>query len=82
MQKSKMKLFPFDEVARDAMNHVNQGHTIHQQFNCQHCGVKQTMGTPNKFYMHGICEECDSVTDIHKDGCNYVLMVGLRTGRQ
>jgi hypothetical protein len=69
-----MKLYPFYEVAAAAHDAIQQGATIFQQFNCAHCGMKQTLETPNTFHKKGICEECDSLTDIEQDGCNFMWM--------
>lgn len=68
-----MKLYPFDEVAKNAENHMKLGATVHQQFNCAKCGAKQTMGEKNMFFTHGKCEECGHVTDIKKNGCNFMM---------
>ena len=46
---------------------------VFQKFTCGHCGSRQTMMTPNEFHTSGLCEECDSVTDIVKNGCNYMV---------
>jgi hypothetical protein len=67
-----MKLHPFDECVRDAKTITDKGHAVYQQFNCAKCGVKQTMELPNTFFTTGKCEECGHVTDIAKDGCNYM----------
>lgn len=72
-----MKLYPLDECARAAERHMQKGFEVFQQFNCAHCGAKQTVATPNRFYISGSCEECGKLTDIIKDGCNY-LLVGER----
>lgn len=73
-----MKLYPFDEVAREASKHVQAGHSVFQQFNCAHCGAKQTIDDANKFYTIGECEECGGETDIKKDGCNYMMIASRR----
>jgi hypothetical protein len=67
-----MKLHPFDKVAKNAAMWMSRGVTIHQQFNCEHCGTKQTMEKPNIFFEKGTCQECSKVTDIKKNGCNYM----------
>jgi hypothetical protein len=67
-----MNLHPFDEVAANAYRKTQEGWTIYQQWNCAHCGVKQTMSTSNKFFTSGKCEECGKITDIRKDGCNFM----------
>lgn len=73
-----MKLHPFYEVASEAMKWVNKGGRVYQQFNCAHCGAKQTMDNPNVFYKAGICEECGKETNIEKDGCNYMMHLGVQ----
>jgi uncharacterized Zn finger protein len=67
-----MKLHPFDECVRDAKAITDKGHAVYQQFNCAKCGTKQTMELPNTFFTTGKCEECGHVTDIQKNGCNYM----------
>jgi len=73
-----MKLHPFNECVRDAEALMNRGHRIYQQFNCAHCGVKQTMDDPNVFYRTGKCEECGKITNIESDGCNYMVHAVFR----
>lgn len=68
-----MKLHPFYECADGAHKMMEKGHRIFQQFNCSHCGTKQTMETPNVFYKLGNCEACGKQTDIENEGCNYML---------
>jgi len=72
-QPHRMKLHPFWEVATEAKKWADNGHEIHQQFNCANCGAKQTMEEPNKFFALGTCERCGHETNIEKDGCNYML---------
>ena len=71
--KHTMKLHPFWECGKAAMELMDKGATIYQQFNCAQCRRKQTMETPNAFFQKGICEECGHETDIEKDGCNYAV---------
>lgn len=73
-----MKLYPFDEVCRAADKHVQMGRKVFQQFNCAHCGTKQTIDDANHFYTHGICEECGKDTDLKKDGCNYMMIASFK----
>jgi rRNA maturation protein Nop10 len=65
---------PFDEVVANAERQIDHGWTVYQQFNCAHCGEKQTMSDPNKFFTQGKCEECGRVTDIRADGCNFMAV--------
>jgi hypothetical protein len=67
-----MNLHPFDEVVANAEAKMNQSWKVYQQWNCAHCGVKQTMPDENKFFTQGRCEECSEITDIEKDGCNFM----------
>ena len=77
-----MKLHPFEECADAALRLIiEKGVTIHQQWNCAHCGVKQTMEEANKFFTRGICEGCGKETDIQRDGCNYMVYFH-RMGKQ
>lgn len=74
MKGHAMKLYPFDEVASALLRRRIEGFTFFQQFNCAACGAKQTMETRNKLFTEGKCEECQHITDIVRDGCNYVLI--------
>lgn len=71
-----MKLYPFKDVVENAIGnvHLQQGGTVFQQWLCSHCGVKQTMANENMFYKNGQCEECGEITDIEKDGCNFMAV--------
>lgn len=73
-----MKLHPFYECAKEAEQRMKDGADVYQQFNCAGCGMKQTMGDANVFHMLGTCEECGHITDIEKDGCNYMLTFGVK----
>jgi hypothetical protein len=66
-----MKLHPWQEVCDNAERCIAKGADIYQQWNCQHCGAKQTMPDKNVLYTFGICEECKKVTDIKAHGHNF-----------
>lgn len=66
--------YPLHECVRVAGSLIESGATVHQKFTCRHCGSRQTMEEPNKFYTSGRCEECSEVTDIRISGCNYLLV--------
>jgi rRNA maturation protein Nop10 len=73
-----MKLHPMLECMKRADELIEKyGGYVLQQFNCAKCGEKQTMDVPNAFFTHGICERCGAQTDIEKDGCNYMLHIGV-----
>jgi hypothetical protein len=69
-----MRLYPFLECVAAVDNLIRQGQTVHQQFLCAACGVKQTMEEINTFYAAGKCEECGHVTNIAANGCNYLAV--------
>ena len=72
-----MKLHPWNECCAQAKEYMDNGFKVFQQFNCGRCGVKQTMDNANVFYTRGRCEECGHETDIVKDGCNYMVTIGI-----
>lgn len=74
--KHVMNLHRFDDVVDNAERKIADGWDVFQQWNCAHCGAKQTMPDKNKFYIGGKCEECGKVTDIRKDGCNFMAVSG------
>jgi hypothetical protein len=74
---SKMKLHPFYECAMRGDQIIKTGRDVYQQWNCAHCGAKQTMPDANIFYKLGDCEECKRRTDIEADGCNYMVTYGI-----
>lgn len=69
-----MKVYPFDEVAINALKKMGEGWEVFQQFNCAKCGIKQTIEEPNKFFTKGKCEECQHISDLVKDGCNFAAV--------
>ena len=75
---SKPNDFPFDEVLRGASEAISKGATVYQKFTCERCKERLTMDNPNVFYETGKCERCDHVTDIRKQGCNYLVHKVLR----
>ena len=73
-----MNLHPFDEVVKNAEARMREGWTVRQQFNCAGCGAKQTMSDVNIFHVRGRCEECGQVTDIQRDGCNFMAEISMK----
>lgn len=69
-----MSDYPFDEVMKMADEVIKHGADIHQKFTCAKCGARQTMEEKNKFYTSGHCEECGHITDLVKQGCNFLLV--------
>lgn len=74
-----MKLHPWNDVLEQANELAKTGADVYQQFNCEHCGTKQTMSRPNSFHRTGICEECGKITNIEKNGMNFMLHIGGRS---
>ncbi len=66
--------YPFDDVCKTAEELIGQGREVYQKWTCSNCGSRQTMPDANTMYTKGICEECDSLTDIKKQGCNYMVL--------
>ena len=76
-----MKLHPFINCCARAKDIIDAGRgVVYQQWNCAHCGAKQTMPDANTFYKLGDCEECGRRTNIEKDGCNYMVAYGYIPG--
>ena len=69
----KPKDHPLNECAQAAETLVAQGMAVYQKFTCSNCGSRQTMAERNVFYTSGECQECGSITDITKSGCNYLV---------
>lgn len=68
-----MNLHPWDTVLAAVEEHIKHGVDCFQQFNCEHCGQKLTMETPNAFHESGTCDKCGKLTNIKKNGCNYMV---------
>lgn len=68
---------PFNEVVKSAQGVVEMGGVIHQKFTCVECGARQTIETPNAFYVEGRCEECGAITNMQEQGCNFLALLVL-----
>ena len=77
-----MNLYPWDDCVASLDKRRADGFDFFQQFNCAKCGTKQTMPDANILYKTGKCEECGHVTDIRRDGMNYMLSKGAITGSE
>jgi hypothetical protein len=51
-----MKLYPFDERAAEARRIMQEGGTIFQQFNCQHCGANSAAGETDHENIFRTCD--------------------------
>ncbi|RPH72699.1 MAG: hypothetical protein EHM78_02010 [Myxococcaceae bacterium] len=64
---------PFDEVVIAANDAIARGADVYQKFSCAGCGQRLTMSEANTFFETGSCDKCGVVTDIKKDGCNFLV---------
>ena len=65
--------YPFEECCKAARLLVARGADVYQKFTCAGCGQRLTIDVPNKFHKKGTCDRCAVVTDIEKQGCNYLV---------
>jgi hypothetical protein len=73
-----MKLIPFRECVDKAVQLSNNSTgpvEIYQQWMCVGCGTRQTMEHPNTFYTEGRCEQCDRLSNLERDGCNFAIVL-------
>jgi hypothetical protein len=79
MSKKKYNDFPFDECTKAAHAYAKQGCIVIQKWTCAGCGAR-LQGSPFHWTENGRCDEadgkmgCGHVTNIRKQGCNYMLM--------
>jgi PHP family Zn ribbon phosphoesterase len=76
--RHKMNLHPWDEVLANMHEQRRLGHDVYQQFLCEKCGTKLMMEAPNDIHETGTCDRCGHLTDIKKNGMNF--MVALKIG--
>ena len=65
---------PYYAALRRAEELMLAGNVVFQRWTCDHCGQRQTVSSPNAFYLTGWCERCQKSTDIRARGCNYMLL--------
>lgn len=70
--------YPLQECADQARELIERGALVFQKFTCSKCGARQMIEEPNVFYTTASCEECGAMTDIQKDGCNYLVLMGVQ----
>ena len=68
----------FQAVVESAAEKIAIGGTVYQKFTCQACGNRLTMDVPNTFYTSGTCDKCGEVTDIEKQGHNFLLIMSTK----
>lgn len=69
---------PFYEVVEQVEKLAADGALCYQKFTCSGCGQRLTIDVPNRFHTQGTCDRCPAVTDIEKQGCNYLVIKPLR----
>lgn len=67
---------PFYDVCKRAEEVIRAGGTVFQKFTCENCGNRLTMDVPNAFYKLGDCDNCGHTSNIEKNGCNYLILLG------
>lgn len=68
-----MSDYPFDEIVEAVERHAQNGFNCYQKFTCEKCGERLTMDIPNMLFERGTCDKCGHISDIRKNGCNYLL---------
>ena len=63
-----------------ASEFVAGGATVYQKFTCTECDNRLTIEEANTFYTAATCDRCGKVTDIRKNGCNYMLILRYTDG--
>jgi len=66
--------FPLAEVREALDERLAEGFMFWQKFTCAGCGQRLTVEQPNTLYATANCDNCDAVTDIAAQGCNYLLL--------
>ncbi len=70
--------YPFDEVSTALEERIKEGFTFFQKFTCAGCGKRMTMDVPNRLHTTGACDQCEVITNIVAQGCNYLLVKEYR----
>lgn len=76
--KIEYKDYPFHEIADAMWKHAEDGNKCFQKFTCTNCGKRLTIEVPNSMFRTGSCDSCGHITDIEKQGCNYMLHVLIK----
>ena len=65
---------PWDVILKSADEKIAMGWTVYQKFTCSGCGARLTIDTPNTFHPEGTCDKCPALTNIKRDGCNFMAV--------
>jgi predicted RNA-binding Zn-ribbon protein involved in translation (DUF1610 family) len=71
---------PLKDCFETASEFVAGGATVYQKFTCTECDNRLTIEEANTFYTAATCDRCGKVTDIRKNGCNYMLILRYTDG--
>jgi hypothetical protein len=71
--KVKYNDYPLEECKRAAKELNRKGLFVYQKFTCSGCGRRLTMDVANTFFTEGSCDNCPTVTNIERQGCNYMV---------
>jgi len=76
MDRPKYNDYPLEACMKKANAIIDAypGTKIYQKFSCGGCGERLTIDIPNEFHERGSCDKCDFITDIRKQGCNYLVV--------
>jgi hypothetical protein len=69
---------PFADCAAKAETLAAAGHEVFQKFTCDGCGSRLMIAEPNVFHETGTCDKCETITDIKRKGCGFMLHLRLR----
>jgi hypothetical protein len=74
--------FPFWDVAHQAARLIVQGATVRQKFTCVGCRSRLTAEVANQLFKTATCQACGVVTDIEARGCNFLVEMHSKAGRE
>lgn len=69
--------YPLSVIAESMTKQIRRGAVCFQKFTCAGCGNRLTQEVPNVLYTKGTCDNCDTITDIEKQGCNFMFILGV-----
>jgi len=65
---------PFEEIVFYINYLASKGWECYQKFSCEKCHARLTVDEANTIYETGTCDQCGHVSDIRKNGCNYLAV--------
>ena len=67
--------YPLDEIEKSFKRHRLHGGVCFQKFTCSGCHRRLTVSEPFKIYTQGTCDNCNAVTNIEEQGCNFIMIL-------